>query len=128
MEKGAETATQWYQKAIPALTEDAIKGDPAAQLRLAMSYFTGIGVESDSLEGQKWLLSSVKQKYLPALTYLGRASLEGFGGITKDEGRGIEVLRESANRQDEVAQVLLGEVYYAGKVVPHDYKKAAGIF
>lgn len=58
--------------------------------------------------------------YLSLFYFRGRADL----GIVKDEKRGLALLEQSANLQDNRAEKLLSKLYFSGKIVNQDTEKA----
>ena len=52
---------------------------------------------------------------------LGRAYLEGKGGLARDANEGIALFRRAANQRYPAAQAALGHAYERGTGVPTDY-------
>jgi hypothetical protein len=113
-----------YEIAYKELKPLAENGDAVAQLFMSYLYADGIAVPADQSESLKWLMLSVQQGYVEALTSLGSKYLYGWNGLTKDVKKGIELYKKAAENGDSGAEVTLGAMYINGGDVPRDYEES----
>lgn len=124
---------------IEELRDKAEKGDPKAQLSLAIAYARwklktadawGLTipqrepVRKDTAEAMKWLRKSADQGYPQAEYYMGYAYRDGFG-VSEDKAESIKWFQNAANHGLPEAQDELGYVYYEGYEVPKDFAESA---
>lgn len=103
----------------PALEELARKGEPAAQLALALRYFEGRdGISADASEGLIWATRAAEQGYAPAAELLGQYFLLG-PNTSRNPGKAAHYLQRAleGNPQSQTARALLGLLYYQGRGV-----------
>lgn len=90
--------------------------------------------EQDFEKAQRSLHQLVEARYPLAFYELGRMYERGEGvGMDRSQaqvlyGEGLPLLREAANRGDDVARLYLGEMYRFGRGVDPDPIRARGYF
>ena len=99
-------AVAWYRKS-------AAQGYPYAQNALGEAYRTGTAVVKDYNEAVHWYRKALDQGYLGAGSGLDKISQL----FIRDNKRGNNVIFAKNER-------YLGSIYWAGKGVTQDYKKA----
>ncbi|MDP1580863.1 MAG: tetratricopeptide repeat protein [Candidatus Didemnitutus sp.] len=103
----------------PALVELARKGEPAAQLALALRYFEGRdGISANASEGLNWATRAAEQGYAPAAELLGQYFLLD-PSVSRNPGKAAHYLQRAleGNPQSQTARALLGLLYYQGRGV-----------
>ena len=78
---GRQQATT--EEAPAALRQKAERGDAAAQARLGLAYYSGLGVSQDYAEAYQWFGRSAEQGHLGAMYYLSWMS-ERAEGVAQD--------------------------------------------
>eukprot|EP00469_Lotharella_globosa_P018506 CAMPEP_0167810326 /NCGR_PEP_ID=MMETSP0112_2-20121227/19_1 /TAXON_ID=91324 /ORGANISM="Lotharella globosa, Strain CCCM811" /LENGTH=848 /DNA_ID=CAMNT_0007708851 /DNA_START=102 /DNA_END=2648 /DNA_ORIENTATION=- len=112
-----EAATEWYRTA-------ATQGDSAAQYRLGVCYFEGIGVAKDEKEAVNWFRMAAEQGNVDAQCNLGDFYFNGLG-VAPDENKAFEWYLKAAAQGDACGQCGLGFYYSNGRGVGKDEKQAA---
>ena len=109
-------------KALALLNRAAEYKDPRALVILASIYINGdFGVQPDHYRGINLLQIAVAQPdNTDALIFFSQVYLEGKG-VPQDEIRGLDYLRQAAEKDSPRAQYELGKYYWKKK---NDYSKA----
>ena len=102
---------QNYSKAINFYQKASQQGHAEASFALSQIYKNGLGVNYDSAKGNYWYNTAIKQGYDP---YHSNSKTQKF--IYKDI------------TQEAKGQFALGVMYYLGKGIQQDYKKAFECF
>jgi hypothetical protein len=123
----AETLREMYRDAI-ALVQlgelDALRelaeehGYAPAQSELGWMYADGVGVSRNYAEAKRWFERAAQQDYADGLAGLGTLYLAG-DGVPEDDDRGMNLLRQGADRGSVTGQILLGALQ-ASEAVPED--------
>lgn len=118
-------AVQWFEKA-------AALGSHEADLFLGRIYLSGDGVDADLAKGRDHMRRAADAGLPAAMGFLGRAEREGAFGFDKDEGKGLELMKQAALKGDRQSAVQVGKIIYQGQGVEANpaeaftwYKKAA---
>ena len=78
-----------------------------ARFNLGMAYYNGDGVPRDALKASQWLKLAVMQNFSEAKYSLGLLLIEGEGGIRKNTNEGLNLLREAAAQDHQLAKEYL---------------------
>jgi TPR repeat protein len=79
------------------LEQQALLGDPLAQLHLARAYYKGNGILKDDIQAIKWMVKNPQV---------------------------FDLIYTAATEGDIDCQAMMGALYYFGQEVEQDYKKA----
>jgi len=94
----------------------AERGDLNAQIKLAIAYRQGIGVQQDYKTAIKWFTLAADQD--SALAQYNLGVMHSFGlGIVPDYERAIKWYTLAAEQGNALAQYHLGRLYFLGKDV-----------
>lgn len=104
---------------ISHLQAQAEAGDPAAQLKLARAYESGIGVRQNDQLAAKWLRMAAEQGNAESQDSLGAKYLIGRG-VERNKELAVNWFRKSARQGNASAMYHLGAAYYNGDGVPID--------
>ena len=97
----------------------AKQGNLAAQIELAHSYRTGIGVTQDYKTAIKWFTLAAERGDAASQYNLG--IMYSFGlGVVPNYRHGVKWYTLAAEQGHAVAQYNLGRLYYLGKGVPEN--------
>jgi len=77
--------------------------------------------EKNAVEAVGWWRKGAASGDRSCQLLLGRAYLEGKGGLPRDVNEGVAWIRRAANQRLPVAQAALGAAYERGAGVPTDY-------
>ena len=112
-----------YKNALPYLQKEAAQGYDKSQYALGWMYWTGTGVDKNSLHAYRWFEPSAKQGNVYAQYCLAQ---------WYDKGKNYEKAREWCEKAAEkdlgLAYNLLGTYYHNGRGVNKDYKKAMELY
>lgn len=97
--------------------------DAEAQLRTAVGYYRGDGVEQDYKKAIHWFTKSAEQGNLIAQTTLGYIYFKG-DGVPQDHTKAIQWYTKAAEQGSVDAQRNLGILYFNPEGVARDYKQA----
>jgi membrane protein YqaA with SNARE-associated domain len=129
MVTAAEAWTEYAQaradSAPDPLTASAENGDAAAQLKLGMRYYDGIGrgKPPDYEKALKWFRSAADQGNAEAQARIGM--MYHFGkGVPRDDAEAARWYLLSANQGYGWAQLQLFNMYQQGAGVPRDQQEA----
>jgi Sel1 repeat len=106
---------------VERLTASAERGDIAAQLKLGMHYYTGMGKHHppDYEEALKWFRRAADQGSAEAQDRIGLMYYSGKG-VPQDYTEAARWFLLAANGGNEHAQLQLTDMYRRGVGVPHD--------
>ena len=112
-----------YKNALPYLQKEAEQGFDKSQYALGWMYWTGTGVDKNSLHAYRWFEPSAKQ---------GNVSAQYCLAQWYDKGKNYKKAREWCEKAVEKemgpAYNLLGTYYHNGRGVNRDYKKAMELY
>ena len=95
---------------IPAKFEQLLKkaegGDLSAQSRIALIYYSGIGMNPDYQKARYWFKAAAEQGHINALYMLGLIHLNGFD-VEEDARIAANYLKQASDKGDAPAQALL---------------------
>ena len=77
--------------------------------------------EKNAVEAVAWWRKGAAANDRTCQVLLGRAYLEGKGGLARDANEAIALFRRAANQRYPAAQAALGHAYERGTGVPTDY-------
>lgn len=112
-----------YAKALQLFTDDANRGNVAAEGELGRMYALGMGVSPDYATAKYWIGKAAQQHEGIAEKNMGDLYLHGMG-VTHDDHAAMRWYERASDDGDADAANLLGSVYQYGWGVPVDYKKA----
>src|SRR5262245_36628530 len=108
--KDPVTAAQWFKAA-------------ADQNHVAAYCWLGEPADRDknAAEAVAWWRKGAAANDRTCQVLLGRAFLDGKGGLARDPNEAIALFRRAANQRHSAAQAALGHAYERGTGVPTDY-------
>lgn len=109
-----------YEKAKNLISMSADKGNGDAQFYLGLMYHSGIGVDKNPQEGNRWYEKAAENMQLDALRELGRKYVEGHD-IEKDVVYGAFMTLIAADGGHVPAMNDMG--YYFSKGIGYDQNK-----
>jgi len=119
---GATVAHSADSPSISELTDNATKGDAAAQLSLAIKYRDGKGVEKNNAEAMRWGHMAADKGNANAMDFVG---FMYFRGVAVERNADIAVgYFKAAADQSAAAAWNLGQCFFAAQGVPQDIPKA----
>jgi len=107
--------------------EQAEKGNPLAQLRLAQRLRTGNGLPKNLTQAIKWYRKAAEQG-MPGAQYNLGVALEHGQGVTKDDAEAAKWYRRSAEQGQTAAQYSLARLLLLGKGTDRNATSAARWF
>ena len=110
-----EGVQQNRTKAVKWFSKSAAQGNAEAQYLLGMMYYDGIEVQQNFVKAAELFIKADKQDY--DSYYLGRMYINGEG-FPQDFEKGAKYFTKNAEKGDPLSQLLLGEMYYYGKIIP----------
>ena len=103
----------------------AKQGDVDAQFNLALLYYHGVGIPSDTRYAIYWFTKAARQGHVQAQYRLGSLYHSfRFEDVPQDSNRAIYWLTKAAEQGYVQAQYKLGQIYESGDEAPQDYKQA----
>ena len=109
-------AIEWYMKVE--------KQDASAQYTIGQIYtFAGYGIQKDYKLAAKWYKKAMKNGNLGAKLTMGTFYVHGLG-VKKNCYKGLALYQELADKNMPLAQDSLGHLYFEGRCVTKDIKKA----
>ena len=105
--------------AINQIIQSALRGDLAAQFRLAQVYANGTGFRKDADKARRWYLMAASKGHADAQAALGDIYLQ------KDTKEAAKWYLKAAERGNREAQYMLGNLYSDGKIDSSDPKSEA---
>ena len=109
------------------LLKKAEGGDVSAQSRIALIYYSGIGIDTDFQKARYWFEAAAEQGHINALYMLSRIHLNGLG-VEEDARMAANYLKQASDKGDAPAQALLAGLYAEGRGVKQNYIIAKGLF
>ncbi|MBL4691972.1 MAG: sel1 repeat family protein [Magnetovibrio sp.] len=110
---------------VAALVPKAEAGNSAAQFELGKAYETGVGVPKNIQKAFAWYKKSADKGSSQARFTLGMMYANGKGAVRQDYFQAAKWFRVAATfNNDAASQFRLGELYFYGRGVEHDYGKA----
>jgi TPR repeat protein len=82
-------------------------------------YYSGLGVDKNYLEAEKWYRLAADRGYARAQTALGKLYDTGLG-VRQDHAEAMKWFRRAADQGEPEAQFLLGYMHQHGRVVAKD--------
>jgi len=117
-EKNPEQALFWFKKS-------ADLNDVSAQMYCAAAYQFGVGVKANSDVAKRYYILAAKNGNSTAQWTLAQSFLETHQSANKKLG--LIWLNKAVEQHNPEAQVMLGELYATGTLVPRDFVKAKEI-
>lgn len=109
------------REGLAAVQQKAARGDPDAQLQLAMGYIAGGLLPKDDQLAATWCSKAAHQGFVAAETTLGYLYMTGKG-VPQSEKEALRWWRKAADQGSAQAQFNLGEFYARrGSGTKHDY-------
>ena len=97
----------------------AVLGDANSQYNVGLSYYNGVGVSVDKVEGVKWYRLAAEQGHATAQCNMGDAYYNG-NGVSVDKVESVKWYKLAAAQDDADAQCNLGYAYDNGDGVSVD--------
>jgi len=115
-------------QAVALYRRAAEQGNVEGQVSLGWHYCCGDGVPLDYVLAAKWWRMAADRGHAEAQFCLALLYEDGRG-VPKDCEQAVQCYRKAAEQGDGlqscIAQSKLGDIYWAGEVVPQDYAQAA---
>lgn len=115
--KDMDYAIMWHSYAAEA-------DYPRAMTNLAYLYSIGEGVDKDLDTSAQWYIKAADLNSASAIYAVAVYTLNGTGGITKNESEGIQLLMQSAVLGHKRAMYAIGKRYENGNGVELDIEQA----
>jgi len=116
-----------YKKAFELWHSLAKKDDVEAQVKIALMYSHGQGIDKDPKTAVQWVSKAAKNGHKVAQYYLGN-SYEHGQGVEKNLNMAFKWYQLSAKQGYPDAEFSLGVLYENGSGVEKDYKKAVKLY
>ena len=110
---------------IDYMRSSAEKGYAPAQNYMGYLHSHGDYLPKDDLAAVEWFSKAADQGLPKAKCNLAFFYKDGKGGLDKDRGIYLKLMREAAESDYPSAQYYMGEAYYYGEGVDKDYTQAA---
>ena len=117
VEKDLDYAVIWHSYAAQA-------GYPRAMTNLAYLYSIGEGVTKDLETSAQWYMKAADLNSASAIYAVAAYTLNGIGGISKNEAEGVRLLMESAKLGHKRAMYVIGKRYEDGDGLRMDLDQA----
>lgn len=115
IQKNPEQALYWFKKA-------AEQNDTPSQMYCAAAYLFGVGVKQNPDIAKRYYISAAKNGDSIAQCTLAQSFLETHQSANKKLG--LIWLNKALAQNNPEAQVMMGELYAKGTLVPQDFTKA----
>lgn len=116
-------AKNQFSEAIPLLRVAAEAGHPEAQYNLSVALIEGMGVESDPVEANEWLLRAAEQDWVDAQYKLAYSYVQGRG-VAQDLTKGFDWFQKAANNGDVESHFIVIGMLLEGQGVAVDIQEA----
>ena len=121
-----DTLSFCIEQAVKDITEKAESGDSQAQYRLGVMLYNGKGVEKNQEKAVEWWLKSAKNDFAPALYAVSLIMYSyGIGVEQPDDKKAYKLMSKSEKQGFAPAKIRLAIMYYNGKGVDKNRKKAS---
>lgn len=118
VEQDLDYAVMWHQNSAEA-------GYPRAMTNLAYLYSVGEGVEKDLDTSALWYNRAAELNSASAIYAIAVYTLNGTGGVDKNESEGVKLLLEAAELGHKRAMYVVGKRYENGDGLAYDSEQAA---
>jgi TPR repeat protein len=108
----------------PALDEDDLIIDPAAQTAIGNRYRKGKGADRDYMKALHWYRKAADQGFVGAQNNLAVMYEQGLG-VPKNKSEAAKWYRKAAEQYNAYAQHSIGRMYRDGEGVPRNHEEAA---
>jgi TPR repeat protein len=109
-----------HTKSLQEFRALAAQGDAAAQFKLGVIYYKGLGVQPDYLEALNWFKKAALQGH-PLARYNAGYMNEKGEGAPQDHVEAAKYYRQAAEQGNRLAQYNLGYMYEKGQgVLPNE--------
>ena len=117
VDQDLDNAVMWHSYAAQAEY-------PRAMTNLAYLYSIGQGVDKDLETSAQWYMRAAKLNSASAIYAVAAYTLNGTGGIAKNESEGVRLLMESAQLGHKRAMYVIGKRYENGDGLEFDIEQA----
>lgn len=117
VDQNVEYAVVWHRNSAEA-------GYPRAMTNLAYLYSIGEGVEKDLNVSTSWYLRAAELNSASGIYAVAAYTLNGTGGIAKNEAEGVRLLLEAAELGHKRAMYAIGQRYENGDGLAYDIDQA----
>ena len=111
-----------YAEAFNAFNTAARQGSPEAMHHLAYLYYSGLGVETNLAEAERYFRKSATSGYVTAMNNLGVLYRKQY----RNYAEALKWFRKGADAGNAAAMNSLGYMYTKGLGVPVDYETGVG--
>ena len=119
-------AHNFVPEALPDLRARAEAGDARSQVLLGLILEMGAADQKPQpVEALNWFLKAAAQGVSWAEVWAGDFYFSGSPGVTRDLAKALELYKSAANRGDERAAFLVGQMYFLGDGVAVNHREAA---
>lgn len=117
VDQDLDYAVMWHSNAAQAEY-------PRAMTNLAYLYSIGQGVDKDLEASANWYIRAAELNSASAIYAVATYTLNGTGGIAKNESEGVRLLMESAQLGHKRAMYVIGKRYENGDGLEFDIEQA----
>jgi TPR repeat protein len=105
---------KYFEKSLAWSKQEAVQGNPEAQLALGKHFWFGYGVREDRATAVRWFHSAMQQGDREGTYLLGRAYYTGDGVPEQDQPKGLEMVKTAAGQGSSDALEWLGTLFATG--------------
>lgn len=96
-----------YRDALPMLREAAELGNENAMAQLGAMHMLGQGTPENNHEAVPWLDMAIRAGHKTAVGTLGMLLATGKGGVSRDMGRAVSLMKQAAAEGDSQSARML---------------------
>lgn len=96
-----------YRDALPLLSEAAELGNADAMAQLGAMHMLGQGTPENNREAVPWLEMAIRAGHKSAVGTLGMLLATGKGGVPRDMGRAVSLMKQAAAEGDSQSVRML---------------------
>ena len=96
-----------YRDALPLLRQAAELGNADAMAQLGAMHMLGQGTQENNREAVPWLEMAIRAGHKTAVGTLGMLLATGKGGVPRDMGRAVSLMKQAAAEGDSQSARML---------------------
>ncbi len=96
-----------YRDALPLLRQAAELGNADAMAQLSAMHMLGQGTQENNREAVPWLEMAIRAGHKSAVGTLGMLLATGKGGVPRDMGRAVSLMKQAAAEGDSQSARML---------------------
>ncbi len=96
-----------YRDALPLLSEAAELGNADAMAQLGAMHMLGQGTPENNREAVPWIEMAIRAGHKSAVGTLGMLLATGKGGVLRDMGRAVSLMKQAAAEGDSQSARML---------------------